>query len=90
MINYLQIIGLICIAILWVYAEPTVELRRLLGFDEADYKKYSAFKQAVHRLMNCVMCSAFWIALPITGSFYMAAIISVAAEILTRIMAKLI
>jgi hypothetical protein len=48
----LEIIGLACIGALWINAEPTIRLRSL-------YKKEDWF----FRLINCCLCSTFWIAL---------------------------
>lgn len=48
----LEIIGLACIGVLWINAEPTIRLRSY-------YKKEDWF----FRLINCCLCSTFWIAL---------------------------
>jgi hypothetical protein len=48
----LEIIGLACIGVLWINAEPMIRLRSL-------YKKNDWFM----RLINCCLCSTFWIAL---------------------------
>jgi len=46
------IIGLACIGVLWINSEPTIRLRSL-------YRKDNWFM----RLINCAMCSTFWIAI---------------------------
>jgi hypothetical protein len=48
----LEIIGLACIGVLWINAEPTIKLRSL-------YRRDDWFM----RLINCCLCSTFWIAL---------------------------
>ena len=48
----LEIIGLACIGVLWITAEPMIRLKGL-------YKKDNWFS----RLINCCLCSTFWIAL---------------------------
>lgn len=48
----LEIIGIACIGVLWINAEPMIRLRGL-------YKKGDWF----FRLINCCLCSTFWIAL---------------------------
>lgn len=48
----LEIIGLACIGVLWINAEPTIRLRSY-------YKKEDWF----FRLINCCLCSTFWISL---------------------------
>ena len=55
----LEIIGLACVGVLWINAEPTIRLREWL------YKKIykcSRFDHKWHwRLINCAMCSTFHI-----------------------------
>ena len=46
------IIELACIGVLWINAEPTIRLRSL-------YKRDDWF----NRLINCCLCSTFWIAI---------------------------
>lgn len=48
----LEIIGLACIGVLWINAEPMIRLKSL-------YKRDDWFS----RLINCCLCSTFWIAL---------------------------
>lgn len=48
----LEIIGLACIGVLWINAEPMIRLRAL-------YKRDDWFM----RLINCCLCSTFWISL---------------------------
>lgn len=47
-----EVIALACIGVLWINAEPTIRLRSL-------YKRNDWF----FRLINCCLCSTFWIAL---------------------------
>ncbi len=79
-----QIIGLACLTHLWVCSSPTTYLRRLLGFKQENYDKYSDFKQVVHTLLGCSLCMGFWIGLGQTGSLMTAAIVSLLAEFLYR------
>ena len=69
----LQILGLSCIGVLWINSEPTIRLRML-------YKKDDLFS----RLINCCMCSTFWIALVCSQSLYIAAVSSILAEFICR------
>lgn len=48
----LDIIGLACIGVLWINAEPMIRLRMLYKNDDWFF-----------RLINCCLCSTFWIAL---------------------------
>lgn len=48
----LEIIGLACVGVLWIHAEPMIRLKSL-------YKKDNWFT----RLINCCLCSTFWIAI---------------------------
>lgn len=50
----LEIIGISCIGVLFINAEPTIRLRNwILGKHEGFWR----------RLLECAMCSTFWIAL---------------------------
>lgn len=50
----LEIIGLACIGVLWICSEPTIRLRNwILGKHQGIWR----------RLLECAMCSTFYIAL---------------------------
>jgi hypothetical protein len=75
----LQILGLAAVGVLWINAEPTIRLRLI-------YKKEDWF----FRLINCCMCSSFWISiiyhLITYGSPYIlvSSIVSILAEFICR------
>ena len=69
----LQILGLASIGVLWINAEPTIRLRQLYTRDDW-----------FMRLINCCLCSTFWIALIWTQNLYVAGISSVIAELVCR------
>lgn len=48
----LEIIAIACVGVLWISAEPTIKLRNF-------YKTDDWFL----RLINCCLCSTFWIAI---------------------------
>lgn len=70
---WFEIIGLASVGVLWINAEPTIRLRSL-------YKKQNWF----YRLINCCLCSTFWISLIYTQNLYIAASSSVLAELICR------
>lgn len=80
----LQIIGFSCISYLFVVATPMVLLKRWIGFRDEDMMEYGKVKRFFHELLYCSMCSGFWIGLVATQEPYIAAIISVGAELLHR------
>lgn len=84
---------LICLTYLWINAEPAILLKRFF-FKEEDYSLYSKYKQALHRLLYCPMCSGFYIGLGILPFLNLnpalSLIVSVGAELLQRLMNKLI
>jgi hypothetical protein len=49
----LEIIGIACIGVLWIYSEPTIRFRNWL------LKSHDGIWR---RLLECAMCSTFWIA----------------------------
>lgn len=82
------IIGLICLTHLFVVAEPSILIKRRLGFREEEYDKMSPTKRFIHKLITCHLCSGFWIGL-FTGNLFLAAIISIGSELLCKIMRRI-
>lgn len=78
----LNLIGLACIGVLWINAEPTIVLRNRI------YKWWYGCREFDHKwhwkLINCALCISFWIGIIFTWSILQAAIISVLAEILHK------
>jgi hypothetical protein len=76
------IISWSCVGVLWVNSEPTIRFRNWI------YKmiyKYKGFEDKWHwRLLNCCLCSSFWIGLFGTGDILLAALVSVIAELLNQ------
>jgi hypothetical protein len=81
MILLTQIIGLSCLTYLWINAEPAIILKRMAGFKEEDYVKYSLTKKYAHKLIYCALCSGFWIGI-LSGNLYVAAIVAVVSKYL--------
>lgn len=75
----LEIIALAALTNLFVLAEPINHLKtyiyKLLKKEESGF---------IYRLINCCLCSGFWIGLLATQSFYQAAIIAVLAELIYK------
>lgn len=69
---------------LWVSSEPTARLREALGFTDAKYPEMGEAKAFLHRMMNCALCSGFWIGLAMTWHVGWAAVAAVAAETINR------
>lgn len=79
----IEILGLVCLSILFVVSEPLILLKRYIGFKEEEYDVWGKMKRFIFRLITCALCSGFWIGL-ITMSLYKAAIISVLAEFIHK------
>lgn len=79
MIEYLFYLGL---SVLFIYAEPMIELKRFLEFKEEEYMNYGKVKQWLHKLIHCLFCSSFWITLIISFNFELSVIVSLLAYIL--------
>lgn len=71
----ITILGLASITNLLVHSEPTMRLRNFL------LRNHSGF---FRRLLECALCTGFWIGLAFTFNIYLAAIISVVAEFISR------
>jgi len=79
------IIELACLSFLFVNAEPLILFKRFCGYREEQMHTYSKTKQFIHKLIYCCLCSGFWIGLIFSGSILKAALISVIAEIISKI-----
>jgi hypothetical protein len=58
---FLQILTIISISYLFIHAEPMILLKRWVGFQDEQYDNFSKSKKFIHKLINCWMCSTFWI-----------------------------
>jgi hypothetical protein len=79
------IIKIAALSFLFVTAEPLILFKRFLGFREEDYMKYGKVKAFISRLINCCLCSGFWLGLILTGSMYDAALISIISELIYKL-----
>jgi len=80
----IELIGLSCISVLFVVAEPMIMIKRYLGFKEEEYDNLSKNKRMLFRLLTCAMCISFWIGFIYTLSLYKASIISIISELIYR------
>jgi len=80
--HLITIFGLASMTVLWVTSHPTNVLRNKI------YKgvyKCKDFTNLWHwRLINCCLCTGFWLGLIGTWDIYLAAIISVVAEFIYK------
>jgi hypothetical protein len=79
------LIKIAAITMLFVVSEPMILLKRFIGFKDENYMLFSKTKAFIHRLINCCLCSGFYIGLIITGSLYDAALIAVISELIYKI-----
>lgn len=75
----MTIISLAAISALFILAEPLIKLKHILFKSIKDYESTWLW-----RLLNCALCSGFWIGLVFTFDLYSAAIISVLAEFIYK------
>lgn len=47
--------------LLWTRSEPAIYLRRALGFREEEYDSMNPFKRFLHRGLECLPCTSFWL-----------------------------
>ena len=84
-----KFIGVILITLLFVeYAAPIQFIKRYFNVGNLDMPK-ELYKQLILRLVNCNLCSGFWIGLAFYQSLYWAAIIAFCSEILNNILKRL-
>lgn len=74
-----NIIAYACLSVIFAKSSITGKIKYIFNIDElATPDNY--FLQLLQELVNCCMCSGFWIGLICTQSVLMAAIISILAE----------
>ena len=84
-----NIIAIAAITYLFIESEPLILIKRFLGFKEENYNEYGKVKAFIYRLITCALCSGFYIGLIWTHSLQQSALISIVAEIITRLMKRL-
>jgi hypothetical protein len=76
----------------WIYSKPTIAFRELLCIDESFEDSKIFIQRWLALLLNCAMCSGFWIALSlfaiplniVVHVIAFASIASIGAELLSR------
>lgn len=75
----ITILAIASLTNLWLHSEPTNRIKYWI------YKDIKNKEELWHwKLINCAMCSGFWLGLLLTWNIYLAAIISVAAEFMCK------
>ena len=77
----LEIIALACISVLFVVAEPLIRFKYFI-YDKIFKKDYQ--NKWHWKLINCALCSGFWLGLIFTYNIYFAAIISILSELIYK------
>lgn len=81
MTEIIKLLGISAMSFLFVAAEPMILIKT--WFFNAIYKgDYT--KLMIWRLLNCCLCSSFWIGFAITHDILSASIISVISEMIYR------
>lgn len=85
----IEFIGLICATFLFAKgAEPVQMLKRLARLD-TDAEPANGVHKFFIDLLNCSLCCGFWFGLFFYKALLMACIVSVCAEVLTRILHRI-
>jgi len=84
-----EFLSIMALTYLFVFAEPSILIKRWIGFKDELYDSFPKSIQFIHRLIYCPLCSGFWIGLGFTQNIFDACIISVGSELLSRIINKL-
>lgn len=79
MIDIIRLIGISAMSFLFVAAEPMILIKTWM-FQIIYKKDYT--KLMMWRLLNCALCSGFYIGLAITQDILSASIIAVVAELI--------
>lgn len=78
-----DIIWISCLSVLFVVAEPSILIKRWLGFKEEEMGK-SKVKDFFTKLLYCAMCSGTWIGLILTMDISKAVIIGIVSELIYK------
>ena len=78
----LLILGIACMSVLFVVAEPLI-ISKMMVF-KMIYGKKDYTNSFIWKLINCALCSSFWIGLAITQDIYQASIISILSELIYK------
>lgn len=79
MIEIMRLVGIASMGFLFVAAEPMIMIKTWL-FNHIYKKDYEGMM--IWRLLNCALCSGFYIGLAITQDILSASIIAVVAEMI--------
>lgn len=82
----INFIGILSITWLWAKGADSIQfLKNFAGIGNMSQPK-KLWLQITQKLVNCSMCSGFWIGLIYYHSFIIACIVSISAEIFTRLL----
>lgn len=82
----INFIGILSVTWLWTKGADSIQfLKNFIGIGNMNQPK-KLWLQVIQKLVNCSMCSGFWIGLIYYQSFLMACIVSISAEIFTRLL----
>jgi hypothetical protein len=81
MVEIMKLIGIAAMGFLFVASEPMILIKTWF-FTQVYKGDYT--KLMIWRLLNCCLCSSFWIGFVITQDILSASIIAVVAELIYR------
>ena len=81
-------IGVLCCVWLFVTGAESIDFIKEVFKVHATTKTNNTILKVVSKLVNCCLCSGFWIGLAYYQSFEMACIVSVSSEVLSRLLTK--
>lgn len=88
-ITIVTYISICCLVFLFaVGAEPIQDIKTKFSIGPTD-QYISPIQWFITKMINCSLCSGFWIGLIFYQSILLACLVSVGSEILTRIIIKL-
>jgi hypothetical protein len=81
MVEIMKLIGIAAMGFLFVAAEPAILIKTWMFqiIYKGDYTKLM-----IWRLLNCCLCSSFWLGFAITQDILSASIIAVISEMIYR------
>lgn len=77
----IEILGLACISVLFTNAEPIIAIRESIGLTKTQIIPLFI----LNKILSCCKCLNFWLTLSMTGNIYLAAIGSILAITINKI-----
>ena len=86
----INFIGILSVTWLWVEGAASIQfIKNFMGIGQSSTPK-NLILTVIQKLVNCSMCSGFWIGLAYYQNFLMACCVSISAELFQRLIKQIL